>query len=475
MKTTHVSMEAAQAAIDAGRPSLAPELMASVFARYSRSNDGLDSIMQLVDKGDQKASIDRIFKMADYGHQSILDMASVAITLEDISIFMAYWVWSLTPTASGQESSTRYIKMDVESLGAPEDYGIPEEKKDLWLYSMKRAFENYEKAVQYWTSKAEANPDIMKLPKSVLEDTSEKGMKVLDRMRRNFVFDRARYFLPVAAKTNMVLIMPARGWARLIRTLRSSGWVEAVKLGDMLAGELELVSPNSVRHSTKDASYEYGWELEFSRWMRQEHHTFLEWPDNEFSMQITPSQEKQMREDLKVHNNRYSYIGSQLCRVPVSMRIREIAMAELRDLNRHRTGNKWCPLVPQGFYGAQDQLPELAQTALRAQVEMTLIGQNEEQILEELPDFIWAYRQTMSAGMMLRHGDPSYIYWTLLGTQFPFEHVTTFDKAIYELELRTGPGSHFRYAKHMRDWLAVIYHYYPVLKGLILEGSAEPE
>jgi hypothetical protein len=62
-----------------------------------------------------------------------------------------------------------------------------------------------------------------------------------------------------------------------------------------------------------------------------------------------------------------------------------------------------------------------------------------------------------------------------LGTEFPFEHVTTADKFIYEAELRTGLGAHFRYAKHLRDALALFYKRFPSTKGLILEGSAEPE
>ncbi len=75
----------------------------------------------------------------------------------------------------------------------------------------------------------------------------------------------------------------------------------------------------------------------------------------------------------------------------------------------------------------------------------------------------------------MTESDPSYIYWTLLGTEFPFEHVTTADKFIYEAELRTGIGAHFRYAKHLRDVLALFYKQFPSTKGLILEGSAEPE
>jgi hypothetical protein len=79
------------------------------------------------------------------------------------------------------------------------------------------------------------------------------------------------------------------------------------------------------------------------------------------------------------------------------------------------------------------------------------------------------------ADALLREAEPACIYWSLLGTEYPFEHTTTADKFIYEAELRTGLGAHFRYARHLRDVLALWYEKFPATKGLILEGSAEPE
>nr|MDQ2730535.1 hypothetical protein [Armatimonadota bacterium] len=60
-------------------------------------------------------------------------------------------------------------------------------------------------------------------------------------------------------------------------------------------------------------------------------------------------------------------------------------------------------------------------------------------------------------------------------TQYPFEHSTTADKFIYEAELRTGTGAHFRYARHLHDALELWYEKFPETRGLVLEGSAEPE
>ncbi len=137
-------------------------------------------------------------------------------------------------------------------------------------------------------------------------------------------------------------------------------------------------------------------------------------------------------------------------------------MGEIRDLNRHRTGNKYCPLIPRGFYSSLEQLPAdttgISTQAKKLQ-ELNIIGRD----------------LSATAHHQLADSDPSYIHWTLLGTQYSFEHLTTADKFIYEAELRTGIGSHFRYARHLKDALSEWYTQFPETKGLILEGNAEPE
>jgi hypothetical protein len=125
-------------------------------------------------------------------------------------------------------------------------------------------------------------------------------------------------------------------------------------------------------------------------------------------------------------------------------------------LNRHRTGTKYCPLVPQGFYAALDPLPDARGHGLRA---------------GSTP----GVEASAKARELLRDGDQTFVYWTLLGTQYLFEHTTTADKFIYEAELRTGVGAHFRYARHLHEVLELWYEKFPATRGLIHEGEAEPE
>src|SRR5512145_1520344 len=140
MKVTQVAVCPSEASKQAGRPALTPELLAASGARYSRNNEGLDSILSRIDPDNLDKSVDSIFRMVDYGHQSIADMVPVAMFVDGISIWLAYYVWSLCPTAGGQESSTRYLKLSPSELIAPEELGIPEDQVAEWRQGMTHAF-----------------------------------------------------------------------------------------------------------------------------------------------------------------------------------------------------------------------------------------------------------------------------------------------------------------------------------------------
>jgi hypothetical protein len=133
----------------------------------------------------------------------------------------------------------------------------------------------------------------------------------------------------------------------------------------------------------------------------------------------------------------------------VSFAWNNMALAELRDLNRHRTGHRYTPFVQVGFY-LPPEIDRASHAALLAdQLELT----------REL----------------LARGSPAYVYSLLLGAQTPFEHSTHADKFIYEAELRTGMGAHFRYAEHLSAALREFFTQVPEAREWVTEGTAEPE
>ena len=194
MKVQYVSICPTSQAQEAGAYSFTPELLASVGARYSRNNEGLDAIASKIDPNNLDKSVDGIFKMIDYGHASIADMTPIALFIDGISQFAAYYLWTLSPTAGGQECSTRYIKIDKESLLSAEDLGIPKSLQDDFNNYNMNAFSNYTIALEAWTAISEKNPELTKIPAHLLNSESDKDKKAVLRMRRNFAFDRARVY-----------------------------------------------------------------------------------------------------------------------------------------------------------------------------------------------------------------------------------------------------------------------------------------
>jgi thymidylate synthase ThyX len=469
MKVTQVGIRPTPASDAAGRPALTPELLAASGARYSRNNEGLDSILSKIDPNNLDKSVDGIFRMIDYGHQSIADMAPVAIFIDDVSLWLAYNVWTLCPTAGGQESSTRYINYAaVQSLDA-EAFGIPEDLRDEWQNAMRESFAMYERVLALWENIATQNPEVTRIPRSLLEDGSEKAQKQVARMKRNYAFDRARYYLPVAAPTNMMMVMSARGWVNLCQHLLSHPLPEPQQLGALIRDELALAAPRLLKHAAEKDSMRGGLRAELHSWQqlaKQWSDEYLretqgtqgtpENPPTAFLETFASCGENNFADDLSFHDNRYAWVGEGLKRTALRFGWDAVAMAELRDLNRHRTGTKYCPLVPRGFSAAQDQWPQDNASALSAGC---ALGRN----------------LSSRAKALLSKGDASFIYWTLLGTQYFFEHTTTADKFVYEAELRTGTGAHYRYAQHLHDTLQLWFEKFPETRGLVLEGSAEPE
>jgi hypothetical protein len=304
----------------------------------------------------------------------------------------------------------------------------------------------------------------------LLEDPSDLAKRKVARMRRNFSFDRARYFLPSAVATNVMLIMSARAWVSLCQSLLSHPLHEANLLGAAIRAELELCVPRMVKHACVKESVASGLKQEFDLLQSltagsgrhlHEGATVLDHPPvPSIQVMVPPGiTGRELGQDLAFHDNRYAGTGPHLRRTAVRFGWEAVAFAEVRDLNRHRTGTKYCPLMPVGFYCATDQLPANAKAGTEVLAAAAEVGR----------------RASSKALSLLRQGDPAYVYWMVLGTQVPFEHVTTANMFIYEAELRTGVGAHYRYARHLRDVLALWYKSYPETKGLILEGSAEPE
>lgn len=448
MKVTGIALVPPPTAADL--PKVTPELLASCLARYSRSNDGLAAILAKVDLANPDESIDRILKFVDYGHASIGGLTGgLAIALDGVSMWLAYKIFEISQMADGQESSTRYITMDAANLPTAADVGIPADLAPRWNAVMARAFASYNAEYARLDALGQAQPELIRLP---------PGAKpaVVTRIRKNYALDRARYFIPLATRTNLGLVQSSRMWATTVKHLDSLPQPEARAAARLIRDELLKQSPRLMRHSTTERSYEEQAKQELARscqlgLARLSTAPLADqvWVKVDADSPPWLREEQPLAEALRHRANRYGYQGTATRRMRVTFAWNNMAVAELRDLNRHRTGHRYTPLIQAGFYLP----PEIKHAA-------------HQPLLDE---------QAALTRELMQRGCGSYVYSLLLGAQTPFEHSTQADKFIYEAELRTGMGAHFRYAEHLSAVLREFFAQVPAAKDWVVEGTAEPE
>jgi thymidylate synthase ThyX len=434
----------------AALPKVTPELLASVLARYSRSNEGLHKILEKVDLANPDESIDRILKFVDYGHASIGGLTGgLAVAIDGASMWLAYKIFEIAQMADGQESSTRYITMDAGNLPSPGELGVPDDLAARWTAVMARAFAAYHAEYSRLDQLARDQPALVRLPKD-----AKPG--VVNRIRKNYALDRARYFIPVATRTNLGLVQSSRMWAQTVKQLDSLAHPEARTAATLIRDELLKQSPRLMRHSFAEKSFEEQARQELAASLKLGRERLSTAPlADEVWVKVdaeTPpwlAEGQPVAEALRHRANRYGYQGVSTRRMRVAFAWNNMAIAELRDLNRHRTGHRYTPLIQAGFY-----LPP------------GIAHASHQELLDE---------QAALTRELMQRGSPAYVYSLLLGAQTPFEHSTHADKFIYEAELRTGMGAHFRYAEHLSAVLKEFVKQVPEAREWVVEGTAEPE
>lgn len=438
---------------------LTPELLAAVLARYSRSNKGIDNIISSIDFSNPEESVDRIFKFIDYGHTSIGGLTGgIPIVIDGCSMFLAYKIFEIAQFCDGQESSTRYIKMDNNSLPDPVEIGIPSFLEKEWYNLMTDLINFYNKTYSSLEEDLKNNSNIIKIPENVTE-------KVKERLYKNYALDRSRYFIPFSLKTNAAYIMSGRAWTETLRQLESLPYKEAKDCAQKIRTELEKIIPRLLKHSYPDTSsitqtYQL---LDYSIKKTKENisnNVLLSQEKDKVYISINNSfpdflsHIQSIKDSFKGKSNRYSLLGTTIKRTFIRVSWNNISIAELRDLNRHRTGFRFSTLVPVGFY-------------LPIETGKKVIEKEKNELLT---------RTTFLIKKILSSDNPyNYIYTLPMGTQVPFEHNTQLDKFIYEIELRTDLGAHFRYSEHLKKAYEELIKKLPALKNFIKLNRIEED
>jgi hypothetical protein len=249
--------------------------------------------------------------------------------------------------------------------------------------------------------------------------------------------------------------MTARVWAQTLKELDSLPFKEVQEAVLLIRKELKKFAPRLIKHSFADDATKAQTKnrLNISQNYIKKNGVSIENISDEIEISVDNSfpnfieKNSNFESNFKGKVNRYSQLGLDIQRTFIRAGWNNIALAELRDLNRHRTGFRFSTLEPVGFY-----IPEIIDKS-------------------EVNDFLKRYKALTEK--LEKSGVHYYSY--LLGTQTRFEHSTHLDKFIYEIELRTGLGAHFRYAEHLKNAYDKLVEKFPEYRDYIEIGTAEPE
>jgi thymidylate synthase ThyX len=132
--------------------------------------------------------------------------------------------------------------MDAANLPTPAELGIPEDLAPRWSAVMAKAFAAYHAEYARLDALAIADPGLVRLP-------PDAKPAVVTRLRKNYALDRARYFIPLATRTNVGLVQSSRMWAATVKHLDSLSHPEAKAAAKLIRSELLKISPRLMRHS----------------------------------------------------------------------------------------------------------------------------------------------------------------------------------------------------------------------------------
>jgi thymidylate synthase ThyX len=254
--------------------NLPPEVCAYLFARYSRSKEGVrEMLLAMLDDSDAffahspsplegegeyhdaqlEQALTKARKFAEkwiagYGHKSPAEDAPLHLCFEGVSILFSKVIEDFRLT-SPQEKSTRYVVFSRDTLHRP-TFQNADGSTDLSLTA--EASAHLDRLMDTYLQAAEAVKArcMEEFPRE--EGQSERGYETLMTTK---ACDLCRYLLPVATQTNVGVFANAREWEYIFSRLLSHELPEAQALGALALEEAKKVAPTLIKYAQETAYY----------------------------------------------------------------------------------------------------------------------------------------------------------------------------------------------------------------------------
>jgi len=474
-----------------------PSINAFLGARYSRSADSmLDISKEIYESGkDASKRLEAIFY--NYGHKSVGDMADLFLCLENIPMFDAERFFYLNPVHSGQGRSTRF-----QDFSKPQYIKIPKSLKVT-----KELRQGYEDiillALKYYLElKGPVTEKYIEYFKIDKDNTQENGAL----MAR--VFDTIRYFLPIGLQTSIGVLMSARAWAERISYYRASKFSTEREIGEMiyllLSGTKELQdlgympeADTLIRHVEADLSRNDSAKenMEIIKKMK---------------LQSKEAEQKYMEFDISTKNDaveqlirnymlmlepykKYDYSKKELLNIqreiaPViskyhnhhhqmgnvaqsgSILIEGVTdYGVLKDLIRHRSFEKFIPLLEENFDISIDLDREtpFGMCNYLEIPEMKKLKDEYQKDMKDLYSKIRVWNKLAKKELSKEMANEYTRYLLPHGHATKYKFYASVDDLAYTIALRSRNGGHIAYRKLTYDWLVVLAKKNPFWNGLL--------
>jgi len=477
-----------------------PSINAYLAARYSRSSDSILDIASEIIK-DNRDSAERLEKIfAGYGHKSVGDMADLFVCLENIPMFSAMKIFYANSVIAGQERSTRY-----QNFENPEFIKIPRE-----------ICENTDVRKEYERIMLKEISDYRELLKPTRESLgnyfsiNQESPQETSALKSR-AFDTARYLLPFGLATSSAYLMSARCWSDEISYLSASDSVVDNEISELLInllGESDLdakgyirEADNLIRHTDANCNRKNSTEeiIEYlSKFILKEQ--IRDIAENEkdsvivsycpdctetlishYELLINPlgsAEELEFSEDDQEyisnvlferhdHNNTIGNLG-QSGAIKVSG---FASLGTLKDLNRHRSLERFIPLLHDGVDMDQELRRRNDQCFYLCNYldipNLSRLKKEYQERLEETYERIRGWRKYAEEYM------PKEVVDEFTRYLLPHAHATkyvmygSFDDLQYVINLRSRNGGHIAYRVLVYEWLRQLSAKDPIWKALL--------
>lgn len=212
-----------------------PEKVISMAAKLCYSSVGVEGIEENL----TEESVDKFLNMLiNIGHESPLEHVSFTFAVEGISRACSHQIVRHR-IASYSQQSQRYVKLDQFEYIIPHEINEIEKARELFIDSMKKDQEVYDKLVDILFEKHYNN--LIKYGKNEKEAKSQAEKKAIED---------ARYVFPNACETKMVFTMNTRSLYNFLdhRCCERAQW-EIRELAIEMLRQLKEVAPILFKNS----------------------------------------------------------------------------------------------------------------------------------------------------------------------------------------------------------------------------------